>query len=120
MSIAVDVKSRFDRSEALMAHIDRHVDRALRPHGRHIRTVDVWLEDLNGPRGGRDKVARIGVSLRSSGTVVASATAEDLYQSVTMAADRARAAVDRRVTKLHRRHGSDPERRPPDDGTEAA
>ena len=55
-----------------------------------------------------------------TGTVVASATAEDLYQSVTMAADRARAAVDRRVTKLHRRHGSEAERRPPDDGPEAA
>ena len=101
MLIPVDVKSRFDRSQALTAHIERRLDTALRPHARFIRNVDLRLSDANGPRGGEtDKVTRIAIDLVPSGKVIATASAGDVYLSVSRAADRAKSAVGRHVVRL--------------------
>lgn len=104
MRIPIEVKNSFQHSDSLDAHIERRIDSALRPHAQHIRKVDLRLLDANGPRRGpNDKVARIAVRLAPSGRVIATASAGDLYLSVSRAAARARTAVDRYVTRLQRR-----------------
>lgn len=104
MSIPIDVKNSFQHSDSLDAHIARRIDAALGLHAQHIRRVDLRLLDANGPRRGPDdKVARIAVRLAPSGRVLASAAAGDVYVSVTRAAARARAAVDRYITRLKQR-----------------
>lgn len=101
MLIPVDVKSRFDRSQALTAHIERRLGTALRPHARFIRSVDLRLSDVNGPRGGEaDKVTRIAIDLVPSGKVVATASAGDIYLSVSRAVDRAKSAVGRHAVRF--------------------
>lgn len=100
MRIAIEVKSKLDHSDALNAHIEREVDKALHTHKAYVTRVRVNLQDANGPRGGPDdKVARITVALRGSMRAVASATAGDIYVSVARAAERAKNAVARRVER---------------------
>jgi putative sigma-54 modulation protein len=104
MTISLAVKSSFEFSPALSAHIDRRISHALRAHVAHIKWVVLRLSDVNGPRhGADDKLTRIDIGLNSSGTVVTSATSDDVYVSVTRAASRARAAVGRRVQQLKQR-----------------
>jgi hypothetical protein len=100
MDIPIDVKNSFQHSDSLDAHIARRIYAALRPHAPHIRRIDLRLLDANGPRRGRnDKIARLVVTMAPSGRVMASGAAGDVYVSVTRAAARARAAVDRYVTR---------------------
>jgi ribosome-associated translation inhibitor RaiA len=104
MTISLVVKSSFEFSPALSAHIDHRINHALRAHAAHIKWVVLRLSDVNGPRhGADDKLTRIDIGLNSSGTVGTSATSDDVYVSVTRAASRARAAVGRRVQQLKQR-----------------
>jgi putative sigma-54 modulation protein len=104
MTISLAVKSSFEFSPALSAHIDHRINHALRAHAAHIKWVVLRLSDVNGPRhGADDKLTRIDIGLNSSGTVGTSATSDDVYVSVTRAASRARAAVGRRVQQLKQR-----------------
>jgi ribosome-associated translation inhibitor RaiA len=101
MTIPHDVKTRFDRSSALDAHIARRLGAELHGVAHRIDHVEVRLSDANGPRvGDRDKIALVAVSLRPSGQVIAKASASDLYDSVSQAVSRARSAV---VRQVHRR-----------------
>lgn len=70
---------------------------------RRIKAIHVWLEDVNGPRGGVDVRCRIEVALNPRGRVSVSALAADKHAAVAAAALRAREHLDRRVKKLRAR-----------------
>lgn len=90
MAISLEVKSSFEFSPALSAHMQRRIDHALRAHAAHIKLVVLRLSDVNGPRhGADDKLTRIEIILDPSGSVVTSARSEDVYVSVTRATARA-------------------------------
>jgi putative sigma-54 modulation protein len=104
MTFPFDVKNGFDRSDTLDAHVARRVGAALDLYANHIQHVELRLMDVNGPRHGAvDKVASIGITMRPSGHVVARAGSDDIYDSVTRAARRARSAVSRYVKRLEQR-----------------
>jgi hypothetical protein len=84
-------------SEALRAHAERCVGFALRRFASRIDRVSMWLEDVNGPRGGVDKRCRIAVRLRPTGSTFVVKTASDAYVAIGRAAGRAGAAVARRI-----------------------
>jgi len=101
MTIPCEVKTSFDRSAPLNAHIARRLQTALHGFAPAIDRVEVRLSDANGPRiGPRDKITVVAITLRPTGTVIARAAASDLYASVSRAALRARAAVARRVKRV--------------------
>lgn len=64
-----------------------------------IREVEVQITDVNGPRGGDDKVCEVEILLRPSGSLLASATAPDAYESVARAAHRARTVVRGHISR---------------------
>ena len=68
-----------------------------------MRTIRVWLEDVNGPRGGVDIRCRIEVHFRPRGSINVSALAIDEYAATAGAAARARELVDRRVKRVRSR-----------------
>lgn len=110
MTISLVVKSSFQFSAALTAHIERRIQHALHAHGARIASVALRLSDANGPRhGANDKVTRIDIRLRPSGSVMASARSDDIYVSVTRAATRARAALSKRIRQL-KEHARDSDR----------
>jgi hypothetical protein len=71
--------------------------------GRRIRAIHVWLDDVNGPRGGVDIRCRIDVELRPHGRISVSSLATDEYAATAKAAVRVRELVDRRVKKTRAR-----------------
>ncbi len=90
-------------SMALRAHAERCLTFALRRFARHIDRVTVWLEDVNGPRGGVDKRCRVAVRLRPNGAAFVAKNASDAYVAISRAAGRAGAAVARKIAWLHER-----------------
>jgi hypothetical protein len=83
--------------------IRRILASALGRFSRRVGTIRVWLEDVNGPRGGTDIRCRIEVDFRPRGSITVSALAIDEYTATARAAARARELVDRRVKKFRSR-----------------
>lgn len=63
------------------------------------RRLAVWLSDINGPRGGRDKRCKIQISLDHGKTIIIEDTEEDMYAAIDLAAERADRALVRQMAK---------------------
>jgi ribosome-associated translation inhibitor RaiA len=97
-------------TEELRAYLKERLRLALSRFGRHMALVQVYLRDVNGPRGGLGKKCRIVVGLRRGGRVVVTGTGTELSAAITGTASRAGFAVRRHVKRrLARRR---PPRRP--------
>jgi len=83
--------------------VRRILTSALGRFEHRVRTVRVWLEDVNGPRGGVDNRCRIDIEFRPRGVISVSASESDELAAAAKAANRARELVDRRVKKLRSR-----------------
>lgn len=97
-------------NERLREHIVERLRLALGRFARSVGEVRVYLRDVNGPRGGTDKVCRVVVEVPRFGRVVVTKADADVFAAVTHAASRAGFAVRRHVKRrLARRR---PPRRP--------
>ena len=74
--------------QTLRDHVERRLNFALGRFGNRIDRVTVWLEDLNGPRGGIDKCCRIEACLPRSGKLQVEVTDAEIEPAVARAADR--------------------------------
>jgi len=95
----------FRLTDALVRHVEDCVEAALGSASGRIDQVTVRLDDINGPRGGRDKRCRIVLWLRRTGVMVAQAVHENLYVAVEQAAAKAKDMIRRHRTRrrsLHR------------------
>src|SRR3982751_1639542 len=100
--------SREDRD-----YIRRRIDTRVERFASSVERVSFRLEDVNGPRGGVDKVCRAKVTLAGHACVVV----ESREQSVRAAVDGALKATEQAVRKIARRGITPPRRarvrRPP-------
>jgi hypothetical protein len=83
--------------------VRRILTSALGRLAHRVRIVRVWLEDVNGPRGGVDNLCRIDIEFRRRGVISVSASASDELAAAAKAARRARELIDRRVKKRRSR-----------------
>ena len=74
--------------QTLRDHVERRLSFALGRFGNRIDRVTVWLEDLNGPRGGVDKRCRIEARVLRSGRLQVEVTDAEIEPAVDRAADR--------------------------------
>ena len=84
-------------TESLRAYVYRRLQTSL--GWAMTRRLAVWLSDINGPRGGRDKRCKIQISLDHGKTVVIEDTEEDMYAAIDRAAERADRALARRLAR---------------------
>ena len=84
-------------SAALKAYTERRLRSAFGNVSPTLNEVEVRLSDVNGPRGGVDKVCAIRVALHKAGVVFVRASGEDAYATVDKAASRLKLAIARRV-----------------------
>ena len=84
-------------STALNGYAERNVRAAMEGGIRHIGEIAVRLSDVNGPRGGIDKLCGIRVVLHRGGVIFVRASGGDAYATVEKAAARLRAALRRRI-----------------------
>lgn len=86
----------------------------LREHARHrlqfalgrfahgVSTVRVHLADVNGPRGGTDKLCRIVVQMKQHSQVVIQELGQDMQQVIDRVADRVHQNVSRQLGRINR------------------
>ncbi|RFP09271.1 HPF/RaiA family ribosome-associated protein [Duganella sp. BJB488] len=96
MQIAIQ-SSGLVLTRSLRAYVQRRLQTSL--GWVLIRRLTVWLSDINGPRGGRDKRCKIQVSLDNGKTVLIEDTEADLYAAIDRAAERADHAVARQIAR---------------------
>jgi len=105
----VEVKGRhLDVSEPLRAYAQRRLQFAIGSFEPRIVRAEVCLADVNGPKGGVDKLCVIAVFLGRIGWVFATADSASAYSAIDRAASRIRTGVVRRLgTRLKSRFRAD-------------
>ncbi len=93
---------QIDLTPALRDHVRRRLEFALGRLGPAVRAVKVTLADVNGPRGGVDKLCRMRIVGDQLPALVIEAAAADLPAAVDLAAERAGRTV---VRARERRRG---------------
>ncbi|HET7754061.1 MAG TPA: ribosome-associated translation inhibitor RaiA [Anaeromyxobacteraceae bacterium] len=83
----------------LRSHVERRASFALDRFAERVMSVTVRFADVNGPRGGVDKVCRVEVVLRGAGAVRASDTHADLYVAIDGAFHRVARGVTRALQR---------------------
>lgn len=81
--------------EAAREYIRRCIPYALNRRLDRVADAAIALEDLNGPRGGRDQRCRVTLLLSPRGSVRAQATASDIRSVVDRAVQKAARQLDR-------------------------
>ena len=85
-----------DEAEAALGH----------RHAAQIRRVEVYLQDVNGGKGGKDDIrCSVEVSLSGHQPVAASGSAHGLDEAVTLAIEKAARVLDHTFGKLDDRGG---------------
>ena len=82
---------------AMRESCDRHLLHSLGRLEERIRRVQLWIEDLNGPRGGRDVRCCLRICLRRGGALTVEAVDAVPQAAVGEVFDRARTALLRIV-----------------------
>jgi putative sigma-54 modulation protein len=83
----------------LRVAVERQVYLALGRFADVVRTVEVTLADVNGPRGGIDKISRIVVLLKRTDKVVAEATDVTVMAAIDRTCYRVKRLVSRAVER---------------------
>lgn len=95
-------------SPALKEYIERRLNAALARARHRVGRIVVRLSDLNGPRGGRDKVCQVSIAMPGQPEVIVRKVQEDMYFAIDSAVSRA-AHCARRLSSRRRRRAVAPE-----------
>ena len=87
-------------TNALRQHIERRVAQALNRFDRHIGPVWVLVGDVNGPKGGPDKVCRVTVFIKRFDPVVVTESGQYIFQVVDRVTGRAKLRVSSSLGKI--------------------
>ena len=97
--------SKFALTESLRSHIERKIQFALSWAHHKLPHIHVRLDDVNGPKGGEDKVCRFQIPVAGAKPVVIEEIQADMYVAIDRAIERAARTISRRVerSRTHRR-----------------
>ena len=79
--------------------VRKRVKSALMRFDHAIKRVDVYLKDINGPKGGADKQVTVVVWMISGPRVAGETTDENMHAAVVGAVDKAKRGVRRAIGK---------------------
>jgi putative sigma-54 modulation protein len=98
----VEIRSKdFPITPGIRSYTERRLGFALDRFAGRIQRAQVYVGDVNGPKGGRDKLCRIVVSVASA-TAVVEEVRPDLYRAIDRAASRAARKIAREVGRANR------------------
>lgn len=85
-------------TESVVAHVMSRINSAIGRFDDRVGHVRVRLDDVNGPKGGKDKRCTVDISMARGGAhVIVRELSEDLYAAITGAAHRVKAVISRKV-----------------------
>ena len=98
----VEIRAKdFPITDGIRLQIEQRLGFALDRFTRRIRSVLVWVGDMNDPTGDHEKCCRMAVQL-TEGRVVLEERAADLYAAVDHAAHRACTRIAREARQAYR------------------
>lgn len=109
----IDIQARsFKLTTSLKKYVEKKLKASLSGCQDRLRRVVIRLSDINGPKGGEDKLCHIQVVLPGMPDVIIEDTENDMYAAINKASDRVNTVVTRKLSrkKLKARH-SQPLRR---------
>ncbi len=89
----------FPLSNALYDYTDAKVRLILGLYRNKLRRIDVFLTDVNGPKGGEDMRCKIKIKADGYPSIVVHETAEDLYNAINICLHRIKRAIGRRFDR---------------------
>ena len=89
----------FESSVALDTFVRSRLNNALERLEAEIIAIDVFMKDVNGPKGGIDKQALIRVQLRNRQVITVEAEHENLYAAIRNGVKRTRHTLRRQLRK---------------------
>ena len=100
----IDVWSKLaEVDQTVRAQIERRMRFRFDRFSSRIERVKVRISDLNGPRGGADKVCALDIRLRPTGDLFIEDVDEDVLVAVDRASDRAARTVSRTIKRTRSR-----------------
>lgn len=97
----IEVQSRgLSAAPFLRQHARQRMQSALGRFRYSVHAVSVRLGDINGPRGGADKLCRIVVRLKNTSLVVIEELGDDIFLVIDKVADRVHQSVARQVGRV--------------------
>ncbi len=93
------VAKEFSITPSLREYLERRLHSAFSPiHGRVV-DIAVWMRDLNGPRGGRDMLCQVSVTVPGRPEVIIKEVQENMYNAIDLAVKRAAHRVVRMAAR---------------------
>ena len=86
-------------AKKLRAHASDRIGATLNRFGHIVQSVSVRLSDINGPRGGADKLCRIVIQMKNR-SVVMEELGSDMRRVIDRLSDRVQYSVSRQMGKL--------------------
>ena len=87
------------RGEKILSFIEQNFERSLERFRSRIQSVQLYLEDVNGPKGGVDKVCRCVLHLKKLSPVVIRDADESWSALVQRTANRAAHSVGKAIAR---------------------
>ena len=92
----------FTLTPAIAAWAHEQVGKGLDRYSENVVSTDIYLKDINGPKGGDDKQALVKIHLRHRAPVMVETTTGDIYAAISVTARRAQRAVRRALRRRRR------------------
>jgi len=90
-------------SPALEEHINKQLESVDRRFGERLTRIEVYLTDVNGPKGGLNKQCKLEARPRGGDPLLAELLHEDVYDAVTGAVKRLESVLSNHFGKRDRR-----------------
>ena len=90
----------FPPSKALTEYTESKIRLSLGLFHDKVRRVDIFLTDLNGPKGGEAMSCKVKIKIDGCQDVLVSAIDENLYDAINICSHKAKRTVNRRFERL--------------------
>ena len=101
MNIAVRTQG-FELTRAINTFACSQLESALKSYSDMVISVDVFMKDINGPKGGVDKQVLVRTRMRSGQVIAIECTRANLYNAIAATVRRSKRSVRRSLRKLRR------------------
>jgi len=91
-----------EMTDEFKENVERRIAFAVNRFAGSLQEVAVYIVDLNGPKGGVDKLCHIAVTLAGSDRIMILEVAPEVLDSVKRAARRLRTCIRRELRRRHR------------------
>ncbi len=96
----IDIQARhFTLTEAIQNHTEQRIQSTFSCCNEHIQKVVIRLSDINGPRGGEDKLCLLHITLKELSDVIVEDIEADIYIAINRAIDRGGRTVVRKIER---------------------